>query len=82
MRSTYQSVVLQAGRLDHAAVLHHTGFADRVPEAMERFFDAHGLQQPRVPLLTPEFANPLFLKLYCESLRDMGNMLPKSVSLT
>ena len=78
VRSTYQSVVLPSGGLDHVAVLHHTGFADRVSEATERFFDAHGLQQPRVPLLTPEFANPLFLKLYCESLRDMGKHAPEA----
>ena len=77
VRSTYRSVVLPGRRLDHVAVLHHTGFADRITEAMERFFDAHGLQQPRVPLLTPEFANPLFLKLYCESLRDMGQPAPE-----
>ena len=77
VRSTYRSVVLPSGGLDHVAVLHHNGFADRVSEAMERFFDAHGLQQPRVPLLTPAFANPLFLKLYCESLRDMGKHTPE-----
>ena len=44
---------------------------------MGLFFDAHDLQQPRVPLLTPEFVNPLFLKLYCESLQDMGKQAPE-----
>ena len=45
-------------------------------EATERFFDAFGLEQPRIPLLTPEFTNPLFLKLYCESLHGMGLSAP------
>ncbi len=76
VRSTYHSVVLPV-EIDRAAMQCHPGFADRASEAMELFFDAHGLQQPRVPLLTPEFSNPLFLKLYCESLRDMGRQAPE-----
>ena len=45
-------------------------------EATERFFDAFGLDQPRVPLLMPEFSNPLFLKLYCEGLKGLGLKAP------
>ena len=45
-------------------------------EATERFFDASGLEQPRIPQLTPEFTNPLFLKLYCEGLRGLGLSAP------
>ena len=44
----------------------HRGFAGREVEATEGFFQHFGLQAPRVPLLLPEFLNPLFLKLYCE----------------
>ena len=40
------------------------------------FFDAFGLDQPRIPLLNPEFTNPLFLKLYCEGLQQAGLRAP------
>jgi hypothetical protein len=30
------------------------------------------LQAPRIPLLVPEFSLPLFLKLFCEGLKDSG----------
>ena len=56
--------------------MEHPGFDGRELEATERFFDAAGLEQPRIPLLTPEFTNPLFLKLYCESLSENGLSAP------
>ena len=76
VRSTFLDVVLPTdGPLD-AARVDHPGFDGRELEAIERFFDAFGLQQPRVPLLDPEFTNPLFLKLYCESLQGLGLSAP------
>lgn len=50
----------------------HPGFTGREIEATQRYFDHFGLEAPRIPLLTPEFSVPLFLRLYCESLRDGG----------
>ena len=41
-------------------------------EAIQIFFPYYGLQLPSVPLLNPEFSNPLYLKLFCESLRYQG----------
>ena len=62
--------------LSHIAEVEHPGFGGRELEATERFFDAFGLEQPRIPLLTPEFANPLFLKLYCDGLKGLGLSAP------
>ena len=76
MRSTYREVVLPAGGLPGLAEVEHQGFAGLEVEATERFFRAFGLKQPRIPLLAPEFTNPLFLKLYCEGLKDMGLSAP------
>ena len=72
VRSTYLPVVLPADGLSGIAEVGHRGFAGRELEATERFFDAFGLEQPRVPLLAPEFTNPLFLKLYCEGLQGLS----------
>jgi len=77
VRSTFLPVVLPEGGLgDAVAEVEHPGFEGRELEATERFFDVFGLEQPRVPLLTPEFTNPLFLKLYCEGLKGLGLSAP------
>ena len=76
VRSSFLDVVLPAdGRLS-AARIDHPGFEGWELEAAERFFDAFGLEQPRIPLLDPEFTNPLFLKLYCEGLQGLGLRAP------
>ena len=71
VRSTFLSMVLPDDGLNNVVEVKHPGFDGQELEATERFFDAFGLEQPRIPLLTPEFTNPLFLKLYCESLHGM-----------
>ena len=72
VRSTYRPVVLPPEGLSNVAEIEHRGFERRELEATERFFDAFGLDHPRIPLLAPEFANPLFLKLYCEGMKEAG----------
>ena len=76
VRSTFLDMVLPEGGLSNVTEVEHPGFAGQELQATERFFDTFGLEQPRVPLLTPEFTNPLFLKLYCESLQGMGLSAP------
>ena len=76
VRSTFLPVVLPADGLSRIAKVEHPGFEGRELESTERFFDAFGLEQPRIPLLTPEFTNPLFLKLYCEGLKGLGLSAP------
>lgn len=76
VRSTFLDMVLPEGGLNNVTEVEHRGFDGRELEATERFFDVFRLEQPRIPLLTPEFTNPLFLKLYCESLHGMGLSAP------
>ena len=78
VRSSYARLVLpdDGSFRQRVATVEHPGFADREVEALERFFAGFQLEQPRAPLLTPEFTNPLFLKLYCEGLRDEGLSAP------
>ena len=72
VRSTYRETVLPAEGLSGIAEVEHQGFAGCELDATERFFSTSGLEQPGIPLLTPEFTNPLFLKLYCEGLKETG----------
>jgi len=44
----------------------HYGFQSNVFEAVRSFFEYYQLALPKEPLLTQEFTNPLFLKIYCE----------------
>ena len=76
VRDTFHDIVLPEGGLSNVTEVKHPGFDGRELEAAECFFDANGLEQPSIPLLMPEFTNPLFLKLYCESLSGMGLSAP------
>ncbi len=71
-RDTYLGVVDEATERSHYVNRSHPGFAGREVEATQRYFDHYRLEAPRIPLLVPEFSLPLFLQLYCESLRDSG----------
>lgn len=71
-RDTYVEIVDEGTERGHYVRRTHPGFAGREVEATQSYFKHFGLEAPRIPLLTPEFSLPLFLRLYCESLRDSG----------
>jgi hypothetical protein len=50
----------------------HHGFANIELDAATQFFDYFGITTPSVPVLSPDFANPLFLKLFCRALHNAG----------
>jgi Trypsin-like peptidase domain len=50
----------------------HKGFRGNEYEAISKYCAYFGLEQPRVPLLSPEFSNPLTLYLLCSSLKQNG----------
>lgn len=51
----------------------HNGFAGIEFDACFEFFRHYSLEPPSMPLMQPEFANPLFLRLVCEALHDSGS---------
>lgn len=69
-RDTYLRVVCDDVERGRYVQRSHPGFAGQEVDATHKFFAFHGLQAPRVPLLVPEFTLPLFLKLFCEGLRE------------
>lgn len=74
IRSSYKDLIVPKNILtDNLVVrLTHHGFAEVEYEASKLFFTNFKIQQPRIPLLHPEFQNPLFLKLFCEGLNKAG----------
>lgn len=69
-RETYVDLVVEADERKNYVQRTHPGFRGRETEATQKYFAHYGLEAPRIPLLVPEFTTPLFLRLYCESLRD------------
>lgn len=53
-------------------IFEHPGFAGIEFDACQSFFHHYELEPPVGPLFDPEFSNPLFLKLVCKTLKDLG----------
>jgi hypothetical protein len=74
VRSDYLPLVVpstlrEGGEL---AEVEHRGFTGHEQEAADRYFGRYGVTPPATPILTPEYSNPLFLKLLCEGLERQG----------
>jgi len=50
----------------------HQGFVSIEREACDAFFKHYGITSPIMPLLRPEYSNPLYLKLVCETANAKG----------
>jgi hypothetical protein len=73
IRNGYQKAVLPDSVTEKTLVAKsHQGFANIELEAAARFFEYFGITAPSVPVLSPEFANPLFLKLFCRAIQNAG----------
>ncbi len=47
--------------------IEHTGFAEMEWEAIPKFFKHYKLKLPEIPIIDPEFKNPLFLIIFCKA---------------
>ena len=52
--------------------VNHPGFVDAEFDAQLEFFSHYDIPAPDVPLLTPEFSRPLFLRLMCETINGLS----------
>ena len=70
IRTSYERLLIPETLKENKEIIKvvHIGFANHEYEASKLFFDAFEINQPSIPLLHPEFSNPLFLKLFCEGL--------------
>lgn len=55
-----------------ARIVEHPGFRGVEHLAAREYFNHYGLKPPVHPILQPEFGNPLFLRLLCETLARLG----------
>lgn len=75
-RSSFVPVCLPKDFADQE--VEHKGFEGMEREACNAFFSHYHLESPLIPVLQPELANPLYLKLVCETLNAKGlKQLPK-----
>lgn len=74
VRDTYFDDVIPDGVENDsgATIIEHKGFKGLEYEAVKQFCLAYELNLPNVPILTPEFCNPLFLKIVCDTLEASG----------
>lgn len=71
VRSDYASVTLPT-ESDAWVSIEHQGFAGVEPKALQKFFSAYLINAPVYPPILPEFTNPLYLKLLCQTLQAQG----------
>ena len=80
IRSSYEKLLIPNDLYSEirAIKIEHFGFDGIVYKASSFFFSQYNIEQPSIPLLNPEFSNPLFLKLFCEGLNRRGlSKIPK-----
>jgi len=59
----------------------HHGFANHEYIATKTFFNHYGIEHPNVPLLVPEFSNPLLLKTLCKGIKNRKlTRIPKGIN--
>ncbi len=74
IRTSYKNFIFPEEEMADLKIVehHHYGFRNIEYEASKLFFDNFKIELPNVPLLHPEFQNPLFLKLFCEGINKAG----------
>jgi hypothetical protein len=74
IRDSYTELIAPAAVIPAGLAVRvvHSGFAEVSFEASVQFFKHYKIMQPGSPMLNPEFQNPLFLKLFCQSLYQKG----------
>lgn len=83
VRTTYRDSVLSA-QAANLPTIEHQGFAGIEQFAAEMFFAHYKLPAPQLPLVGQDMSNPLFLKLYCETVKDGWNpsMIPPGITVS
>lgn len=74
IRTSYKNLIFPEEEMSNLDIIehHHYGFRNVEYEASKLFFDNYKIELSNVPLLHPEFQNPLFLKLFCEGINKAG----------
>jgi len=79
VRSGFENEVLTEKQKTLFIHKEHHGFRFREWEAVNIFFKAFSLPLPEIPLLMPEFQNPLFLLLFCKAFKKRKREKKKQI---
>jgi hypothetical protein len=73
-RPEYEQYLIPEGVRQTATLLTCRGIrsSEEQEQAAVQYFEKRGIVRPAVPWLAPEFSNFLFLKVCCDSLRELG----------
>lgn len=74
LRTSYVNLLAPENDQLNGLIIRHThyGFRDVEYKASKLFFENYNIEQPTIPLLHPEFQNPLFLKIFCDGINKSG----------
>lgn len=73
VRSSYERLIIPEEMMGKHFIREvHQGFVDHEYDATGTFFRHFNIHRPAVPMLVPEFQNPLFLMIFCKSLSNNG----------
>lgn len=73
IRSTYFDDIISKDFIEAESlhIIEHKGFKGNEYEALKLFCEYYSLKLPSFPILTPEFSNPLFLHLICNTVKEL-----------
>ena len=73
IRDGFEDLFINRAVKSDFEIEHHLGFKNKEWEAVYSFFNEFKLPLPEIPLLAPEFLNPLFLLLFCKAFQKRSN---------
>lgn len=73
IRSTYFDDIISKEfiKTESPHIIEHKGFKGNEYEALKLFCEYYSLKLPSFPILAPEFSNPLFLHLICNTVKEL-----------
>lgn len=79
-RETYEEVIIPDSINDFLVRIQHKGFKGFEHRAAMKYLAKQGIDKPSMPILSPEFSNPLFLKTCCKAIKSKGlSSFPKGL---
>ncbi|HMR72420.1 MAG TPA: NACHT domain-containing protein [Candidatus Saccharibacteria bacterium] len=79
VRNGYEKLIPNSNKY---SVVEHFGFSEMEWDAVSTFFKHYKMKMPEIPIINPEFRNPLFLMVFCEAYAGKTNKTFKGKGAT
>lgn len=79
VRNGYEKMIPNRRRY---STIEHFGFSEMEWDAISTFFKHYEMKMPEIPIINPEFRNPLFLMIFCEAYKGETNKTFKGKGAT